>query len=284
MKPAPFKYVAARSVEEAVTALAAAGGDAKLLAGGQSLVPMLNFRLLEPAVLVDINRIEGLDRIEAADGGLRVGALVRHHQVETDRLVAERFPIVTAAMQHVAHLGIRNRGTLVGSLAHADPAAELPMLARLLDATLTVVGPNGSCEVAAADFFVGALTSVLAEDEIVTSVFLPDLPAGCTWGFEEFARRHGDFAIAAIAAVLTLDGDTCTSARIAMAGVGHTPLRASSAEAALAGKGADAIDAAAQAAAGDSDPVNDLQGSAEYRRHLVGVLTRRVLRQAWGLT
>lgn len=282
MKPAPFKYVAARSVEEAVAALAAAGGEAKLLAGGQSLVPMLNFRLLEPAVLVDINRIAGLDRIEAVDGGLRIGALVRHHQVETDPLIAARLPIVTAAMRYVAHLGIRNRGTLVGSLAHADPAAELPMLARLLDATLTVTGPNGSREIAAEDFFVGALTSALAEDEMVTSVFLPDLPAGCTWGFEEFARRHGDFAIAAVAAVLSLDGGTCTSARIAMAGVGHTPLRAPSAEVALAGKGAEAIDTAAQAAAGDSDPVNDLQGSADYRRHLVGVLTRRVLRQAWG--
>lgn len=282
MKPAPFKYVAARSVDEAVAALAAADGDGKLLAGGQSLVPMLNFRLLEPAVLIDINRIEGLDTIEAVDGGVRVGALARHHQVEQDPLIAERFPIITAAMRYVAHLGIRNRGTFAGSLSHADPAAELPMLARLLDATLTVAGPSGTREIGAADFFVDALTSDLGEDEMVTSVFLPDLPAGCTWGFEEFARRHGDFAIAAVATVLEKDGDTCKSARIAMAGVGHTPLRAPSAEAALAGQGREAIDKAAEAAAADADPVNDLQGSAEYRRHLVGVLTKRALDKAWG--
>lgn len=283
MKPAPFKYVAARSVEEAVAALAAADGEAKLLAGGQSLVPMLNFRLLEPAVLVDINRIEGLDRIEAVDGGVRIGALARHHQVEHDLLIAARFPIVTAAMRYVAHLGIRNRGTFAGSLAHADPAAELPMLARLLDATLSVVGPNGAREVDAADFFVDALTSDLAEDEMVTSVFLPDLPAGCAWGLQEFARRHGDFAIAAVATVLELDGGVCTAARIAMAGVGLTPLRAPTAEAALAGKDSSAIDAAAAVVAADTDPVNDLQGSAEYRRHLVGVLAGRALRQAWGV-
>ncbi|MEQ9642431.1 MAG: FAD binding domain-containing protein [Alphaproteobacteria bacterium] len=282
MKPAPFKYVAARSVDEAVAALAAADGDAKLLAGGQSLVPMLNFRLLEPAVLVDINRIEGLDRIEAVDGGVRVGALARHVQVEQDALIAARFPVVTAAMRYVAHIGIRNRGTFAGSLSHADPAAELPMLARLLDATLTIVGPKGEREVGAANFFVDALTSDLGEDEMVTSVFLPDLPAGCTWGFEEFARRHGDFAIAAVATVLDMDGDSCKAARIAMAGVGHTPLRAPSGEAALAGQGRDAIDGAAAAAASDADPVNDLQGSAAYRRHLVSVLTGRVLRQAWG--
>jgi carbon-monoxide dehydrogenase medium subunit len=191
MKPAAFDYVVADSVEAAVAALAAAGGDAKILAGGQSLVPMLNFRLLRPSLLVDVNRIPALDYIADAGDAIRIGALTRHHRLETSPLVARDLPVVACAMRHVAHLAVRNRGTIGGSLAHADPAAELPMLALLLDATLVVAARSGRRTVAARDFFLGALTVELAQDEMLAEIVLPKLPVGCGWGFAEGARPPG---------------------------------------------------------------------------------------------
>jgi len=281
MKPPPFEYVVADSIDGAVAALA--GGEAKIIAGGQSLVPMLNFRLLRPAILVDINRVPGLAFIEDGGDAIRVGALTRHHQIETSPMIAEAFPVLSAAMTHVAHLPIRNRGTIGGSLAHADPAAELPMLALLLDATLTIASPADKRTVAAKDFFLGALSADLGAQDIVTEIAFPTLPAGTGWGFEEVARRHGDFALAAVAATLTVSDGKITQARIAMTGVDETAKRADDAEAMLLGQAlAPALRAAAIGAVRASvTPNTDLHASADYRRHLVGVLAGRALDAAW---
>jgi CO/xanthine dehydrogenase FAD-binding subunit len=281
MKPPPFEYVVAESVDAAVAALA--GGEAKIIAGGQSLVPMLNFRLLRPAILVDINRVPGLAFIEESDDAIRLGALTRHHQLETSAVIAQHFPVMSAAMTHVAHLAIRNRGTLGGSLSHADPAAELPMLALLLDAMLMIASPAGRRTVAAKDFFLGALSVDLEPDDIVIEVVFPKLPASTGWGFEEVARRHGDFALAAVAATLTVADGTITQARIAMTGVDETPKRADDAEAMLLSKALEPAlcDAAIDAVRGCVTPNTDLHASADYRRHLVGVLAGRALDAAW---
>src|SRR2546423_14211675 len=214
MKPPPFEYSVAESVEAAAAALAEAGGEAKILAGGQSLVPMLNFRLLRPSILIDINRIPGLAYIEEERDAIRVGALTRHHQLETSPVIAAHLPVLRAAMVHVAHLAIRNRGTIGGSLTHADPAAELPMMALLLDATISVTSPKGKRTVAARDFFLGALSVALEADELVTETTFPKLPTNTGWGFEEVSRRHGDFALAAVGVALTGAGGKNAGARI----------------------------------------------------------------------
>ena len=284
MKPAAFEYIVADSVEMAVASLAQAGGDAKIIAGGQSLVPMLNFRLLRPSVLVDINRIPDLAYVREDGGVIRIGALTRHHQLETSPVIAAHFPVLREAMTHVAHLAIRNRGTIGGSLSHADPAAELPMMAPLLDAELRIVSATGTRTVAAHDFFRDALSVDLAEDEIVTEIVLPKLPPNTAWGFEEVARRSGDFALAAVAVTLTLSGGRIAQARVAMTGVAPTARRVTEAEKLLigqrfdAGVGSDVIEAVRAAA----EPPNDLHASADYRRHLVGVLAGRALAAAWG--
>ncbi len=264
MKPPAFEYLAPTSLDEAVAALA--DDEAKVLAGGQSLVPMLNFRLLAPLLLVDIGRIPGLDYIEDdGAGGLRIGALTRHHSLETSTLVQQRFPVLHAAMQYVAHLAIRNRGTIGGSLCHGDPAAELPGLMLLLDAKLKTTQRT----IAAADFYQGALDTALADDEILMEIQLPALPAGTGWGFEEFVRRSGDFALTAVGATL---GD---EVRIVAIGAHDTPLRLREAETLYPDM--DAVVAAAREAVSPND---DLHASADYRRHLVGVLTRRALAAA----
>jgi carbon-monoxide dehydrogenase medium subunit len=283
MKPAAFDYIAADSIAMAVAALAQAGDDAKIIAGGQSLVPMLNFRILRPSVLIDVNRIAGLDAIEETSEAIRIGALTRHYQLETSPLIARHLPVLSCAMTHVAHLAIRNRGTIAGSLAHADPAAELPMMALLLDAELRIASAAGERTIAARDFFLGALTVDLAASEIITEVVLPKLPPCTGWGFEEVARRHGDFALAAVAATLTVSNGAIEQARIALTGVGPTALRATEAEGLLIGRALEAtlanrvIDAVRAAIA----PETDLHASSDYRRHLAGVLTGRALVAAW---
>src|SRR5882724_11924187 len=283
MKPAAFEYVVADSVEMAVAALAGAGGEAKIIAGGQSLVPMLNFRLLRPAILVDINRIPDLAYVREDRDVIRIGALTRHHQLETSPVIARHLPVLTEAMAHVAHLAIRNRGTIGGSLSHADPAAELPMMGMLLDAELKIVAAKGARTIAARDFFRDTLSVDLVEDEIVTEIAVPKLPAGTGWGFEEVSRRSGDFALAAVAVTLALADGAIVQARIATTGVAPTARRVPDAEAMLAGtmldQGADdAVIAAVRAAA---EPQTDLHASADYRRHLVGVLAGRALAAAW---
>lgn len=285
MKPAAFIYKRPGSLNEAVAALAEHGAEAKILAGGQSLVPLLNFRMVRPAALIDINRVPGLEAVaEREDGGIRVGALTRHHMLETSPLVKRRFPILHEAMRHVAHLAIRNRGTLGGSLSHADPAAELPMMAVLLDAEIAITAASRTRRLPARGFFVGALTTALDEDEMVTEVSFPALPAATGWGFEEVSQRSGDFAVAAVAALLTLQGDKVSQARIALMGVDETSIRATLAEKTLVGerRSDDLLRAAADSARAVVHPTTDLRASADYRRHLVGVLTRRVLAAAWG--
>ena len=283
MKPAAFEYVVADSIEMAVASLAQAGGEAKIIAGGQSLVPMLNFRLLRPAVLVDINRIANLAYVREDAGAMRIGALTRHYQLETSPVIARHFPVLREAMTHVAHLAIRNRGTIGGSLSHADPAAELPMMAMLLDADLRIVSAAGARNVAARNFFKDALSVDLAESEIVTEVVLRKLPPRTGWGFAEVSRRSGDFALAAVAVTLTLVGDEIGAARIAITGVAPTPRRVSEAEGMLVGRrldegvGSDLIEAVRAAA----EPQTDLHASSDYRRHLVGVLAGRALAAAW---
>ena len=259
------------------------GGDAKLLAGGQSLVPMLNFRLLRPSILVDINRIPDMSFIAEDGGAIRVGALTRHHQLETSPLIAAHLPVVTEAMGHVAHLAIRNRGTIGGSLSHADPAAELPMLAVLLDASLAIASSGGQRTVKARDFFLDALTVDLADDELVTGVVFPKLAPATGWGFAEVARRDGDFALGCAAVTLTVVGGKVAAARIAMMGIGKTPLRATEAENALIGCAIEpaTLEAAAEAARAAVEPQTDLHASSDYRRHLVGVLVQQTLRDAW---
>jgi len=283
MKPPAFDYVVADSLDMAAAALAEAGDEAKIIAGGQSLVPMLNFRLLRPSVLVDINRITRLAFIEEAGETIRIGALTRHFQLETSPFVARHLPVLSCAMTHVAHLAIRNRGTIGGSLSHADPAAELPMLALLLDATLDVVSAAVTRSIAARDFFVEAMTVDLGADEIVTEITLPKLPQQTGWGFEEVARRHGDFALAAAAATLTVSDGAITQARIALTGVGPTPLRAGEAEALLVGEalGTGLTARVIAAVRGAIEPETDLHASSDYRRHLAGVLAGRAVSAAW---
>jgi CO/xanthine dehydrogenase FAD-binding subunit len=283
MKPPAFDYIVAADRDTAVAALARAGGEAKVLAGGQSLMPMLNFRLLRPSILVDINRIPGLGFIEEIPDSVRIGALTRHFQIETSPLIGKHFPVLCYAVSHVGHLAIRNRGTIGGSLSHADPAAELPMMAVLLDATLRIASASGSRAVAARDFFLDTMTVDLDSTELLTEVVLPKLPAHTGWGFEEIVRRHGDFALAAVAATLTLSGSEIVKARIALTGVGPTPLRAAEAESILVGRWFDeslsrrAIEAVREAIS----PETDLHASADFRRHLAGVLTGRALAAAW---
>ena len=283
MKPAVFDYVVADSLDMAAACLAEAAGEAKIIAGGQSLMPMLNFRLLRPSILVDINRIGGLAFIEEAGANIRVGALTRHYQLETSAVIARHLPVLACAMTHVAHLAIRNRGTIGGSLSHADPAAELPMMALLLDAELAVTSASGRRTVAAGDFFRDALTVDLSDGEILTEILLPKLPLATGWGFEEVARRAGDFALAAAAATLTLSDGVIVQARIAMTGVGPTPTRAAEAEALLAGRRFEnsLADKVMEAVRASVTPETDLHASSDYRRHLIGVLAVRALAAAW---
>ncbi|WP_431305679.1 FAD binding domain-containing protein [Sediminicoccus sp. BL-A-41-H5] len=281
MKPPPFDYRRCASLEEALSLLATHGTEAKLLAGGQSLMPMLNFRLLRPAILVDIGRIAALDGITEDARGLTIGALARHRVLETDARIATHFPVLAEAMAHVAHLAVRNRGTIGGSLSHADPAAELPMMALLLDATLRLTRQDGAREIPAADFFLGSLATALEPEEVLTAIHLPFLPPGTGWGFAETAPRAGDFATAAAACLLTRRGGVITMARIALMGVHETALRIPAAEAALLGQGPGAFAEAARIARDAVEPNSDLRASADLRRHLVEVQLGRVLAAAW---
>ena len=283
MKPAPFDYIAATSVDMAAAALADGGDDAKIIAGGQSLVPLLNFRLLRPSILIDINRIESLAFISETATDIRVGALTRHYQLETSPVIARHLPVLSCAMTHVAHLAIRNRGTIGGSLAHGDPAAELPMMALLLDAELHIGSVSAARITAARDFFLDALTVDLNAGEIVTEIALPKLPPQTGWGFAEVSRRRGDFALAAAAATLAVAAGAIVEARIALSGIGRTAVRAATAESLLAGHALapPLVSQTIEAVRAAIEPDTDLHASADYRRHLAGVLTGRALAAAW---
>jgi carbon-monoxide dehydrogenase medium subunit len=282
VKPPIFDYIRPATLDEAASILSERGVEAKILAGGQSLVPLLNFRMLRPSILVDINAVPNLSYVRENGDGLRIGATTRHYAIETSPLVRERFPVLTQAMTHVAHLAVRNRGTIGGSLSHADPAAELPMMAVLLDAEIHTRTKAGTRMHAAREFFIAPLTTVLEDDEIVTEIVLPPLPPRCGWAFEEFSQRTGDFAIAAVAATLDLNDGTIADARVAVTGVDETPLRLRDAEAELVGQRCSQalFTAVAQKARTAVQPNSDLRASADYRRHLVEALTERALASA----
>ncbi|MBN9014838.1 MAG: xanthine dehydrogenase family protein subunit M [Rhizobiales bacterium] len=283
MKPPPFDYFAADCIEAAIQALADAGGDGKIIAGGQSLMPMLNFRLLRPSILIDINRIPDLAYVRDDGDEIRIGPLTRHRILETSDLIAKQFPVLHEAMGYVAHLAIRNRGTIGGSLSHADPAAELPMMSLLLDARLEVQSNAGRRTIEARDFFLGALTTALEDGDMLVEVRLPKLQEGTGWAFEEVARRSGDFALASVAVIMSSDGDRVSDLRIGMMGVGETPMRATEAENILTGQrySEAAVAATVDAIRAAVEPNTDLHASADYRRHLVGILAQQALAKAW---
>ena len=282
MKPAKFEYHAPASIEEALAILGRYDGEARVLAGGQSLVPMMNFRLATPKAIVDLNRIAGLSYIEDEGEVVRIGSMTRQRRLEFEPLVAAKLPLLREALRWVGHLPTRSRGTIGGSIAHADPSAEIPMVLQTLEGEVVARGPQGERRIPAQELFQAALTTSLAPLEIITEVRLPAMPAQAVCAVEEFARRKGDFAIAAVAAVLMRDGERCTKARLATAGVGPTSIRLHEAEAVLEQKGLSegAVTEAADKGKAQVDPVSDLNGSAEYRRHLTGVLTQRAVLKA----
>jgi len=283
VKMPAFCYHRPTTVEEAVGLLAEYGGDAKVLAGGQSLVPLLALRLSHPEHLVDIGRVAGLDAVDDGPDGFTVGAGVRHAAVEGSPLTGRAAPLVAAAMPHIGHRAIRNRGTVCGSLAHADPAAELPAVALAVDAELLVRSAEGERTIPAADFFLGYLTSALDETELLTAVRFPPWPPATGWSVQEVSRRHGDYALVGLAAVVGVgDGGRVERAALSFLGAGATPVRVPEAERVLVGEHPDA---AAFAEAADVvtkaiDPPGDNHATAAYRAHVAGVLTRRCLAEA----
>lgn len=284
MKPAPFRYLVAESVEHAVALKHEHGEEARFLAGGQSLVPAMNFRLAQPRALIDLNRIPDLGGIRAADGVLAIGALTRHRDLEHDPLVARDAPLFAEAAPHVAHPQIRNRGTLGGNLAQADPASEFPAVALALGAQLLARSTRGERRIAARDFFRGVFTTALAEDELLVGVDVPALRPRTGTCFVEVARRRGDYALVGAAAMVTLDAaGTCTDARIALCGAAAAPVLLAAAAQGLAGRrGREEDVRAAAATIGDEiDPPSNVHASAAFRRHLAAVLVRRSLAAAF---
>ena len=286
MKPAPFEYYRPHTRAEAL-ALLAEHGNAKPLAGGQSLIPAMNFRLAMPEVLIDLNAVADFSYIRSEDGALRIGAMTRHRTVERSDDVRWAAPLLHDAMPFIAHAAIRTRGTIGGSLAHADPAAELPAVMLALNATIRLEKREGSRDVQASEFFTGLFSTVLEPGEIVSEIRIPAAPpsgARAMWAFQEFSRRRGDFALAGVAARLEVDGrGVCTNARIALFGVGDRPMLAGAGARAIEGQvpTSELIRAAADAIARDDiDPTSDIHATSKYRRHLAGVLTRRALAQA----
>lgn len=281
MKPSKFNYHAPASIGDAVGLLAEHGDEAKVLAGGQSLVPMMSLRLASFGHLVDLNRVAGLDAIERADGHLRIGALVRQARAEHDATVATEAPLVAKALPHIGHFQIRNRGTVGGSIAHADPASELPAVALALDATMEAVGAGGDRDIAASDFFESTWQTTLADDEILTAVRFPVWGAGSGFGIHEITRRQGDFAICGAVCGVQVDGDRVTKATIALFGIAATPVRATTAEQALMASGAGAdLGAIGQEAAASLNPSTDLHASGGYRKQVAAVVVRRALTTA----
>jgi CO/xanthine dehydrogenase FAD-binding subunit len=283
MKPASFKYIPATSLEHALSLKAQYGDDAKFLAGGQSLIPTMNFRLAQPAILIDINRIDGLGAIRPRGGGARVGALTRYRTLERDTGFARMFPLIAEALPHIAHPQIRNRGTIGGNLSHADPASELPAIAVALGARFHLKSAKQQRWCDAPDFFVGGLTTDLQPDEMLVQVELPSPKPRTGWCFMEIARRRGDFAIVGVATTVTLDEhDECIDVRLVFCGVGETPVDASSSAEILMSRAPteEAIRNVAAGAQAMLDPSGGLHATADYQRHIAGVLTERALQTA----
>jgi len=284
MKLPQFDYEAPTTVSEALELLAEHQDEANVLAGGQSLIPLLALRLAYPAVLIDINGVDELSGVSAANGSVTIGATTREYVAEASQTIADAVPLLAAALPLIGHEAIRSRGTIGGSLAHADPAAELPAVARALDAEMVVRGSSGERVVPAAEWFEGYLTTSRGPDELLTEVRFPRAARGTGVSFQEVARRHGDFAMVGLATSVTLSGEAITDARLAFAGVSDVPVRASGAEDLLVGErpSDELFDEAARRAAGDIDPPADLHGSAEYRKKVAAALVRRGLREAVG--
>ena len=285
MKPAPFEYFAPTTIDETLDHLAKHGYDAKVLAGGQSLIPMMNFRLAQPSILIDINNIKELSYIRAnEDGGISIGAMSRHNQVERNSLVADRAPLIYETMPHIATVQIRSRGTFGGSLAHADPSAELATVSVALEGSFLLRKQNGERWVSANEFFVGLFTSVLEPDELLVEAKFPPVPERTGYALVEVARRPHDFALVGVAAAVTLDKEEkCQRARLVFLSVGDGPVEAKQSVELLNGKqlSPESIRMAAETAAKkDIDPGSDIHASAAYRRHLAGVLARRALEKA----
>ena len=284
MKPAPFEYFDPRTVEEAVSLLREHGEDAKILAGGQSLMPLLHMRMARPEALIDLSKVAGLEYMRETDGALAIGAMTSKRAVERSELVGRRQPLLSAATRLIAHPQIRNRGTVGGSMAQADPAAEYPAVALVLDAELRAAGPDGERTVQAGDFFQGYLATALEPAEVLIEVRFPVLADGTGWSFQEISRRHGDFAMTGAAVTLAVgDAGRCSEARIVLFGVGPAPVRARGAEQLVVGEvlGQPLLERAGRKASEDLDePLSDVHASAEFRRHLAEVLTRRTLTEA----
>ena len=285
MKPALFEYLRPGTVDEAAELLERHNADARILAGGQSLVPMLNFRLAQAKYLIDTNAVTDLSYIRDDGDCLAIGAMVRQSAIEDSPLIAAKCPLLTEATRLIGHRTIRNRGTIGGSVAHADPNAEYPTVLAVLDAEMVARGVGGERRIPARDFFITYCTTSLAPNELLTEVRVPVLPEGSGWAFEELSTRHGDYAIVGVAAVVTLDAaGRCDSLRIALAGVGGTPIRCADAEVLATGGSLDdeRIDTVAMACTDVADPQNDMHATAEYKRAMVGVLVRRALKAAVG--
>ena len=282
MKPAKFAYHAPNSLTEALSLLTRYAGEARVLAGGQSLIPMMNFRIAAPSAIIDLNRVPDLDYIRHETDIVRIGAMTRQRKIEFSDVIAETLPLLRDAIKLVGHLPTRSRGTIGGSLAHADPAAELPMTLQVLEGEVVARGPQGERVIKAGEFFRSPLVTALTSEEILIEVRFPVMPGNAGYAVEEFARRHGDFAICAIAAVLVREGERCVKARLATSGTAPAPLRLKAAEGVLEQKGLGdlAIEEAAEAAARAVEPMNDHNGSVEFRRHLTRILTGRALRKA----
>jgi carbon-monoxide dehydrogenase medium subunit len=283
MKLPPFDYARPTSIAEAVALLAAHGGDAKPLAGGQSLVPMLAFRVAAPSLIVDLGKLADLRQIRISGSGITLGAMVRWRDILDHETLRTAHPLLVAAVEHVAHYQIRNRGTVGGSIAHADPAAEMPCIAVTCEAAIAVTGEAGTRVIAAAEFFLGPLMTALKLDEIITEIRLPAWPAGRRFGFAEFARRQGDFALAGVALFYDQDNDgTARNAHVGVIGAADRPVRLGAVEDALNGARIDekTIAAAAAAARAAVDPPDDIHGTGAYRRSLIGTMTERALKPA----
>src|SRR5919108_5948026 len=286
MKPAPFEYFAPVDLTEALDLLARYGDEAKILAGGQSLIPLMNMRLARPGVVIDINRLSELTYISlGADGALAIGALTRQRAIERSSLIQQHNPLLAAAMPCIGHFQIRNRGTVGGSIAHADPAAELPALSRTLDAEFLLRSPVHQRVMNAADFFRTYLTTAIEPGEMLTEIRLPAWKPQWRWGFQEVCRREGDFALVGAVALLEMGDDAiCRAARLTMFGVGGTPVRLQRAEEALSGRQVDGrlLDEVAKVVAHELEPDSDIHASAEYRKEVGGVVARRALEAALG--
>ena len=279
MKVPPFEYVCPTTINEAVALLANHSGEAKPLAGGQSLMPMMAFRIAQPSLLVDLRKLPGLKEIKIGPDGVRLGALVRWRDILDDKRLTAAHPLLQEAVSHVAHYQIRNRGTVGGSLAHADPASEMPGIAQTCDAEISAIGKAGARTIKAADFFQGALTTALEPDEIITEIHLPAWPAARRYGFQEFARRRGDFAMSGVALYYDTQGGKAANAHIGVIGVGDHARRLPNAEAVVNGKAVDEALAvkAGEAASAEVEPQDDIHASAAYRRSLIGTLVERAL-------